>query len=86
MTPNKLLPNPVVVEEVVVLSVGLGGSPKNPPVAGAPPTVVVVVDESPAGLGGPPNNPPAVVFVLGGPPKRPPDVAAEGDQHQAPKI
>ena len=89
LTPNKPAPNDgAVVEvdvEVVALSAGLGGSPKNPPVAG----VIVVVDESP-GLGaepnnppvvfvldGPPNNPPVVVLVLGGPPNRPPDVAAE---------
>ena len=75
-----LVPNrpPNVDVEVAVLSAGLGGSPKNPPVAGA----VVVVDESPGGLGGPPNNPPPAVLVLGGPPSKLPEVAAGCGQHQ----
>ena len=80
LTPNKPPPSAGVVAEVeaevVVESTGLGGSPKNPVVAGV--VVLVVVDESPAGFGGPPNSPPVVVFVLGGPPKKPLDVAAEG--------
>jgi hypothetical protein len=80
LAPNKPPPNAgVVVEvavEVAVLSAGLGGSPKIPPVAG----VVVAVDESPAGLGGPPNNPPGVGFAPGGPPNRLPEVAAKRDQ------
>ena len=81
-TPNSPPPNAgVVVEvdvEVVALSAGLGGSPKNPPAAGM--VVVVVADGSPAGLGGPPNNPPVVAPVLSG--KRPPDVAIKCDQHR----
>lgn len=76
LTLNKPAPNAgaaVEVEvEVVALSTGLGGSPKNPPVAGV--VVVVVADASP-GLG--PKNPPVVVLVLDGPPNRLPDVAAE---------
>ena len=81
LTPNKPVPSVgVVVEvevEVVALSTGLGGSPKNPPGAG----VVVVVDESPAGLGGPLNKLPVVALVFDDPPNRLPDVAAGFDQH-----
>ena len=88
MPPNNPPPNAgVVVEadvEVVALSAGFGGSPKNPPGAGA--VVVVVVDESPAGLGGPPNNPPVVVVALRDPPKRPPDVAVGVINTKNPKV
>ena len=73
-TPNSPPPNAgVVVEvdvEVVALSAGLGGSPKNPPAAGM--IVVVAADGSPAGLGGPQNNLP----------KRLPDVTIKCDKHR----
>ena len=62
LAPNKPPLNPEVVVEVevgvAILSAGLGGSPKIPPVAG----VVAVVEESPAGLDIP-NSPLDVVFV-----------------------
>jgi hypothetical protein len=76
LAPNKLPPNPGAGAEVevVTLSVGFGGSAKNPPVAGA----AVVVDESPPGFGGPPNKP-LVVVMLGSPPNRPLEVAVKHD-------
>ena len=89
LTPNKPAPSAgVVVEvdvEVVALSTGLGGSPKNPPVAG----VVVVVDESPGGLGGPLKKPPVVVPVFDDPVNRLLDVAGgsvNADENQKDEI
>ena len=83
---KKLLPNAgVAVEvdvEVVVLSAGLEGSPRNPPSVGV--AVVVVVDGPLAGLGAPPNIVPVVVLVLGNPPKIL-DAAIGADQHQESK-
>ena len=88
LAPKKPPPSAGVVAEVeaeaVVESTGLGGSPKNPVVAGV--VVLVVVDESPAGFGGPPNSPPVVVLVLGGPPKRPLEVAAKVFNIEHPKV
>lgn len=82
---KKLLPNAgVAVEvdaEVVMLSAGLGGSPRNPPSEG----VVVVVVGPLAGLEAPLNNVLVVVLVLGNPLKILLDPAVEGDQHQEPK-